>query len=142
MTGFAEAVHQHFDFLIAEHGFTRGGAHKELTELGDTPSNVRYDGPHLFIWVHVDKNEVVVTLFVKVHTTILRPNVRRLFSLAEILQRFAPDDWKKVPQSVTPWSAPENYEDYLRFYADGLRRHCDSLLRMDLKMLEEVFKAK
>ena len=138
MDGFSDCARKHFDFLVHRYGFVRGAKPEILPELGDSPTSVRYDGPHLFIWIHVDKNEVLVTLFVKVHTSILRPAARRSFYLHEILRFVAPESLAALPPSETPGSAPKNYENLLRFYGEALPKHCDALLRTDLKFLEDV----
>ena len=138
LDGFSDCVRKHFDFLVQRYGFMRGGKPEILPELGDSTASVRYDGPHLFLWIHLDKNEVVVTLFVKIHTSILRPAGRRSFSLDEILRLVAPESLSSLPASETPWSAPRNYEALLKFYAEALPKYCDALLRMDLKLIEEV----
>jgi hypothetical protein len=138
MDTFAESARKHFNFLTIDYGFLKGAKQSILPELGDSPSSVRYDAPHIFIWIHVDKNEVCVIIFVKVHTSVLRPSGKRIFQLGDILRHCAPDILKSFPKSETPDRAPKNFEDFLRFYAEGLRLHCDPLLRMDLKQLEEI----
>lgn len=138
MENFAEKAREHFNFLTTEYGFIQGAKHSILPELGDSLIAVRYDAPHIFIWVHVDKNEVCVTIFVKVHTSILRPSGKRIFALGGILEHIAPDFLKSFPQSETPDMAPRNFEAFLKFYAEGLRKYCDALLRLDLKQLEEI----
>jgi hypothetical protein len=138
MDTFAECARKHFSFLTADYGFSQGTQTSILPELGDSPYSVRYDAPHIFIWVHLDKNEVLVAIFVKVHTSILRPSGKRMFNLADILRHSAPDWFKFFPKSETPDTAPGNFEAFLRFYAEGLNRYCGDLLRMDLKQLEEI----
>ena len=138
MDTFAESARRHFSFLTTEYGFLQGVNQSILPELGDSSYSVRYDAPHIFIWVHLEKNEVCVILFVKIHTSILRPSGKRIFQLGEILRHCAPDYLKSFPQSETPDATPRNFEDFLRFYAEGLRKYCDSLLRTDLKQLEEI----
>lgn len=140
MGSFSECARRHFEFLKLEYGFVQGNKPDLLPELGDSPNSVRYDAPHIFLWIHVDKNLVQVTVFCKVHTSILRPSSKRLFNLDEILQHSSPESFKAYPESETPDSAPRNFEDFLRFYADALKRNCDALLRMDLKLLEETFR--
>lgn len=139
MATFAETARRHFDFLIADYGFLQGAKQSILPELGDSSRSVRYDARHIFIWIGVDKNEVCVIIFVKIHTSILRPSGKRIFLLGEILRHSAPDYLKSFPNSETPDTSPRNFEDFLRFYAQGLKSYCDPLLRMDLKQLEEIF---
>ena len=138
MDTFAESARKHFDFLIADYGFVQGAKQTLLPELSDSSYSVRYDAPHIFIWIHIDKNEVCVVLFVKVHTSILRPSGKRVFQLRDILRYSASDSLRPFPKSETPGSAPKNFGDFLQFYAEGLRLYCDPLLRMDLKQLEEI----
>jgi len=138
MENFSECARKHFEFLKSDYGFIQGRTLDILPELGDSPSSVRYDAPHIFIWVHVDKNQVQVAIFAKIHTSILRPHTKRIFNLDNILRCASPESLQTYPQSETPQSAPKNFEDFLRFYADALRRNCDALLRMDLKLLEET----
>jgi len=138
MNGFAECARKHFDFLVHDYGFVRGGKQDILPELSDSATSVRYEGPHLFIWVHVDKDQVCAVVFAKVHTSVLRPAARRSFYLDEILRQVSPKTLEGFPQSETPDRAPENFEDFLRFYAAALRKHCGELLRMDLKLLEDI----
>ncbi len=136
---FSECARKHFDFLKRDYGFVQGGKPEILPELGDSFYSVRYDAPHIFIQVRIDKNEIQVVIFSKVHTSILRPYTKRIFSLADILRHNSPESLKDFPKSETPDSAPSNFEDFLVFYADALRRNCDALLRMDLKLLEETY---
>jgi hypothetical protein len=138
MGTFSASACRHFDFLVSEYGFVRGGRPTILPELGNSPTSVRYEGPHLFIWVFVDKNEIGVNLFVKVHTRVLRPSGRRMFQLHEILRHVAPEALKSLPGSECAWTAPQDFDRLLSFHAKQLREHCDPLLRMDLKPLEEV----
>jgi hypothetical protein len=138
MDTFAESARKLFDFLTADYGFLQGTKHSILPELGDSSHSVRYDAPHIFIWISMDKNEVCVIIFVKIHTSILRPAGTRIFQLGDILRHCAPDFLKSFPESETPNAAPRNFEDFLRFYAGGLRQYCDPLLRMDLKQLEDI----
>jgi hypothetical protein len=138
MQEFIASVHRHFDFLITQYGFTRGGKPLVLPELGDSLTSARYEGPHLFIWVHLDKNEVGVSLFVKVHTSVLRPSGRRMFQLHEILRRVAPESLRSLPPGEPDWAAPKNFDRILCVSGRALREYCDPLLRMDLKLLEEV----
>ena len=140
MESFSECARKYFDFLERDYGFVQGTKPDILAELGDSSSSVRYDAPHIFIWVHLDKNEVCVAIFAKVHTSILRPSSKRIFGLAEILRSTSPESLKSFPESETPDSAPRNFEDFLQFYADALKRNCDALLRMDLKLLEETYR--
>ncbi len=138
METFTDSARKHFDFLIADYWFVHGAKQTILPELGDSTYSVRYDAPHIFIWIHLDKNEVCVILFVKIHTSILRPSGKRIFQLGDILRHCAPDSLKSFPRSETPASAPSNFEDFLRFYAESLKKYCAPLLRMDLKQLEEL----
>lgn len=96
MESFVANVHRCFDFLVSEYGFTYGGEHRPLPELGNSATSVRYDAPHLFVWVHLDPPDVEVLLFVKVHTSVLRPGGRRSFTLQEVLRHQAPDMFSKV----------------------------------------------
>jgi hypothetical protein len=105
MQEFPGSVHRHFDYLVGQYGFTHGGKPAVLPELGDSLTSVRYEGPHLFIWVHLDKNEVGVSLFVKVHTSVLRPSGRRMFQLQEILRRVAPESLKPLAREGRNWTA-------------------------------------
>jgi hypothetical protein len=142
MDTFSECARKHFDFLTREYHFTQGEKLDILPELGNSSYtySVRYDAPHIFIWICVDKNEVCVPIFTKVHTSILRPYEQRIFSLHQILRASAPDSLKTFPTPITPpYSPPANFEDILMFYAAALRVHCDALLRMDLKLLEQTF---
>jgi hypothetical protein len=139
METFSECARKHFDFLTHEYQFTHGEKLDVLPELGNSWDSVRYDAPHIFIWINVDKDEVCVILFAKVHTSILRPSERRIFRLAEILRYVSPESLKTYPKSTTPDRSPENFDDFLKFFANGLRQHCDALLRMDLKLLEQTY---
>jgi hypothetical protein len=139
METFSECARKHFDFLTHEYQFTHGEKLDVLPELGNSWYSVRYDAPHIFIWIHMDKDEVCVILFAKIHTSILRPSERRIFPLPEILRYVAPESLKTYPESTTPDRSPENFDDFLKFYAAGLRQHCDALLRMDLKLLEQTY---
>jgi hypothetical protein len=140
MESFSECARKHFDFLTREYQFTHGEKLDVLPELGNSWYSVRYDAPHIFIWIHVDKDEICVSLFTKIHTSILRPSEKRMFYLHHILQATAPDLLKKFPEPITPpYSPPANFDDILAFYAAALRAHCDALLRMDLKLLEQTY---
>jgi hypothetical protein len=139
METFSECTRKHFDFLTHEYQFTHGEKLDVLPEQGNSSYSVRYDAPHIFIRILLDKNVVCVILFAKVHTSILRPYEQRIFLLHEILQYVSPESLTAFPESETPDSAPRNFNDFLKFYANGLRLHCDALLRMDLKLLEQTY---
>jgi hypothetical protein len=139
METFSECARKHFDFLTHEYQFTHGEKPDVLPEQGNSRYSVRYDAPHIFIQILLDKNDVCVILFAKVHTSILRPYEQRIFLLPEILRYVSPESLKTYPESTTPDRSPENFDDFLKFYAAGLRQHCDALLRMDLKLLEQTF---
>ena len=109
-----------------------------LPELGTSEKSVRYDAPHLFIWIHLDPQDVAVLFFVKVHTSVLRPCGRRSFELQEVLRRVAPESLAVLAKR--DWHAASNsgFANSLTLHAELLKRHCDALLRLDLKLLEEV----
>ncbi|MEO7298679.1 MAG: hypothetical protein ABI042_08905 [Verrucomicrobiota bacterium] len=139
MNSFTESICKHFDFLTRDYGFIRSNATpKVLPELGDSDDRVRYEGPHIFIWIGAGKGELDVVIFAKVHTTILRPAARRSFDLDKILLHVAPESLKSFPSTEMRGWIPDNYDAILQFYAEALRKHCDYLLRMDMKLLEEV----
>jgi len=134
---FVANVHRCFDFLVSEYGFTYGGEHRPLPELGNSATSVRYDAPHLFVWVHLDPRDVEVLLFVKVHTSVLRPGGRRSFTLQEVLQHQAPEMFTKVLPD-RQGEVPAGFAPSLERQAKWLREHGDALLRLDLKPLEEI----
>jgi len=134
---FVANVHRCFDFLVSEYGFTYGGEHRPLPELGNSATSVRYDAPHLFVWVHLDPRDVEVLLFVKVHTSVLRPGGRRSFTLQEVLRHQAPDMFTKVMPD-RQGEVPAGFAPSLERQAKWLREHGDALLRLDLKPLEEI----
>jgi hypothetical protein len=43
-----------------------------------------------------------------------------------------------LPPGAPDWAAPEDFDRTLGVLGRALREHCDPLLRMDLKLLEEV----
>lgn len=138
MDDFVTNAHRCFDFLVSEYGFTFGGEHRPLPELGNSTKSVRYDAPHLFIWVHLDPQNVAVLFFVKVHTSILRPNGPRSFELQEVLRRTAPDGFHRLVGSDGSEATRSGCARSLALHAKLLREHCDALLRMDLRQLEQV----
>jgi hypothetical protein len=100
--------------------------------MNNSETSVRYEGPHIFIYIYEDRGVVGVEIFAKVHTSILRPAGKRFFSLWRILQLIAPELMESFPRT-------EGCEAILLFYAEALRKYCDPLLRMDMKLLEEVY---
>ncbi len=138
MESFVANVHRCFDFLVTEHGFTYTGEHRPLPELGNSTTSVRYDAPHLFVWVHLDPQDVEVLLFVKVHTSVLRPGGRRSFTLSEVVRRLAPGALAGVAGFDLQEEARTGFARSLQRQANWLKEHCDALLRLDLKPLEEV----
>ncbi len=138
MENFVANVHRCFDFLVSEYGFTYGGEHRPLPELGNSPKSVRYDAPHLFIWVHLDPQAVAVLLFVKVHTSVLRPAGPRSFELQEVLRRTAPEALAQLKGDDCEAESRTGFARSLAQNAKLLRERCDALLRMDLKQLEQV----
>lgn len=138
MDDFLANVHRRFDFLVSEYGFTYGGEHRPLPELGNSTTSVRYDAPHLFVWVHLDPQDVEVLLFVKVHTSILRPGGRRSFTLQEILRHQAPGLLAGATPHDQPADRHAGFATSLARQAKWLREHCDALLRLDLRPLEEI----
>lgn len=138
MEDFVSNAHRCFDFLVSEYGFTYGGEHRPLPELGNSTTSVRYDAPHLFVWVHLDPQDVAVLLFVKVHTSILRPGGRRSFELQEVLRRTAPGLLDVLASREWQHESRTGFANSLELHAKLLRQHCDALLRLDLKLLEQV----
>lgn len=138
MEDFVSNAHRSFDFLVKEYGFTHGGEHQPCPELGDSDKGVRYDAPHLFIWVYLDRSDVGVLFFVKVHTSVLRPNTQRAFELHEVLRLLCPDALVVLAGLDSRHEARTGFARSLQLNADLLRSHCDALLRLDLKQLELV----
>lgn len=138
MEDFVSNVHRSFDFLVSEFGFTHGGEHQPLPELGDSLKSVRYDAPHLFIWVHLDPQDVSVLFFVKIHTSILRPNGPRSFELQEVLRCCFPDSLAVLAKRDWHHESRTGFVGSLQLHAELLKQYCDALLRLDLKLLEQV----
>ena len=138
MDDFVSNAHRYFDFLVSEYGFSHGGENQPLPELGDSFKSVRYDAPHLFIWVHLDPQDVAVLFFVKVHTSVLRPSGPRSFELDEVLRQTAPDALTALAHRDWQHESQTGFANSLRLYAELLKQHCDALLRLDLKQLEVV----
>jgi hypothetical protein len=135
---FVSNAHRSFDFLVSEYGFTTGGEHRLLPELGDSFRSVRYDAPHLFVWVHLDPQDVAVLFFVKIHTSILRPSGPRSFELQAVLRRTAPGSLDVLASRDWQHESRTGFTNSLELHAKLLRQHCDALLRLDLKLLEQV----
>jgi len=138
MDSFVANAHRCFDFLVEEYGFTRGGEHRLLPELGDSDKSVRYDAPHLCVWVHLDPQDVSVLFFVKVHTSVLRTGGRCSFELQEVLRRTVPQALAKNAALDWQEESRTGFARSLQRHAKWLKEHCDALLRLDLKQLEEV----
>lgn len=138
MEDFVSNARRSFDFLVSDYGFTHGGEHRPLPELGDSARSVRYDAPHLFIWVHLDPQDVAVLFFVKVHTSLLRPNGPRSFELQEVLRRTSPGSLAALADRDRQHEARTGFANSLQLNAELLKSHCDALLRLDLKPLEDV----
>jgi hypothetical protein len=135
---FVANAHRCFDFLVSEHGFTYGGHHWPLPELGNSATSVRYDAPHLFVWVHLGSEGVEVLLFVKIHTSILRPGGRRSFTLQEFLRHQAPGEFSAIPPLEREVEIRSGFAQSLARQGKWLREQGDALLRLDLKPLEEI----
>lgn len=138
MENFVTNAHRCFDFLVSEYGFTYAGEHRPLPELGNSTTSVRYDAPHLFVWIHLDPQDVEVLIFVKVHTSILRPGGRRSFTLQEVLRHQAPGVFSGIKALDREVEVRSGFAQSLARQAKWLREHCDALLRLDLKPLEEI----
>ncbi|HMK34816.1 MAG TPA: hypothetical protein VK463_07110 [Desulfomonilaceae bacterium] len=132
---FLESVREIYNFLVKDYGF-----HLMIPEWRTGLETIIFQGPGYDIEIGWHKGQIDILFRVKLENSLFRPYISREFSFRETILFFSATAFNDPPL-MPPWTITSaDAVPVLRYYAELIDKHCDSVLRGDLEVFETLTK--
>ena len=131
---FHEELDKHFRFLAEEYGFVRAQDH--LIEPRAIFQNADLD-----LWIGYDNGTYDAIFWLKKNVPWLLPHESKKFRIDDIVRLLAEGEFQRIQEhrSAGWMTAEQECQALFQYFARALNRHCESILRGDYQIFQQVY---